>query len=227
MEGFRYKSVVVTAGIVVLAQLGWVSLTHGWADLLALQGRVTLLAWDTGAQRLKLNEADWQQAQSRLERALALTPGDAGLTEDLGRLHEIRTQRLPATSPAVPAELKLALDYLRRSLRVRPTSPYTWANIAIVKSRQGALDAEFQQAIARAALLGPWEPDVQLALADIGFRNWKQLPATTRATIQANLQRGLKHRADRLFDLARRTGGLNVLCATPGVARSKRALACL
>lgn len=227
MEGFRYKSVVVTAGIVVLAQLGWVSLTHGWADLLALQGRATLRAWDTGAQRLKLNETDWQKAQARLERALALTPGDAGLTEDLGRLHEIRTQALVATSPAGAAGLNQALDYLRRSLRGRPTSPYTWANLAMVKSRQGALDAEFLRAIERAALLGPWEPEVQLALADIGFRDWNRLPAVTRSTIHANMQRGLKRQADRLFDLARRTGRLDVLCATPDVARSKRAIACI
>lgn len=225
MAGFRFKGLVTSVGIAVLALLGWVSLTHAWADLLAFQGRATLRAWDTGARRL--NEADLQGAQLRLERALALTPGDAALAEDLGRLHELRTQGLRASGAAGVAGLNQSLDYLRRSLRGRPTSPYTWANLALVKSRQGALDAEFLRAIERAALLGPWEPEVQLALADIGFRDWARLAPATRAAVHQAMQRGLKRQSDRLFDLATRYGRLDVMCATPGVARSKRALACI
>ena len=49
---------------------------------------------------------------------------------------------------------------------MRPGSPYVWASIALLKLRLGEMDAEFYGALERAARLGPWEPAVQIAIAD-------------------------------------------------------------
>src|SRR5204862_10585 len=124
---------------------------------------------------------EWLLAQSRLEKALRLNPGDPGVAEDLGRLHEIRARGAP--SAVSKAELQRALGYFKISAAARPTSPYTWANIAFAQSRLGVIDADFYRAIDNAALLGPWEPEVQLTLADIGFRYWDRMPKSARATI--------------------------------------------
>lgn len=209
--------------LALLSVLASVALRHGWADLLAFQGRALVNGWDKRPDAPGAPE--WALAQARLERAAELDPGDPGIAEDLGRLHELRARAVAGAD--IRAELGLALGYFRRSLDRRPTSPYTWANLAFVKSRLGTLDAEFYRAIDTAASLGPWEPEVQLALAEVGVRYWDRLPEATRRIIHAAIGRGLKRQDGKLFDLALAYGRMDVMCATPGVARSKRAIRCI
>jgi cytochrome c-type biogenesis protein CcmH/NrfG len=217
------KRAVGWFGVVLMSVLAFVALKHGWADLFAFQGRAVIRTWDR--EQRSFSNDEWMAAQSRLERSLSLNPGDPSVSEDLGRLHELRTRALPGTGTA--AELGVAMDYLRRSLRARPTSPYTWANLAFVKSRLGTLDDEFYHSIQNAALLGPWEPEVQLLLADIGFRYWNRMPKTAQEAIHGAIQRGLKRQDAKLFELASRYGRIDVMCATPGVSRSRRAIRCI
>ncbi len=221
------KTVLGLAGIAFLALLAGVAGARSWADLQAYQGRSFMATWEKRADRPAA--AEWALAQTRLERALALDSGDAALTEDLGRLHEMRTRAgLPESAgPASATELGRALDYLRQSLARRPTSPYTWANIAVVKSRLGEFDEELFRAIANAARLGPWEPGVQFALADLGLGNWARLPRATQDIVQGAIGRGLKRQDQALFDLAAGHDRMSVMCATPGVARSKLAIRCI
>lgn len=112
-------------------------------------------------------------------------------------------------------------------MRLRPGSPYTWSNIALLKARLPEADREFETALRNAARLGPWETDVQIALADAGFRHWDALAPETRAVLRANAARALRRQDAKLFELARRTGRLDVLCALPGVERSRLARACI
>jgi len=225
MLGPVSRTLATAAGIVVLGVLARVSLGQGWADLLTYQARTTLNAWT--AEDPPPLPAARDLAQERLEQAQASDPRNPAIAEDLGRLHELRTLGAPGTDPVAAAELRESLAYFERSLALRPTSPYTWASIAFVKSRLGVLDAGFLRAIERAAQLGPWEPEVQMTLADIGFRYWDQLPAASRETIHAAMYRALKRQDEKLFSLATRYRRLDVLCTTPGVTRSRRALACI
>lgn len=216
------RMVVALAGIGILSMLAFVSLRLAWSDILAYQGRSILKGREQGRTPA---EEEWIVAQARLERSLQLSWGDPGTAEALGRLHEARAYSLQ--EPASKAELRQALAYFRRSALARPTSPYSWANIAFTQSRLGNLDEDFDAAIGNAAALGPWEPEVQIALADIGFRYWNRLPKTTRDVIHQSIFRGLKRQDGRLFELAERYGRLDVMCATPGVARSRRAVRCI
>jgi len=217
------KATFGSMAVALLALLAFVALKHGWADIAAFQGRALTRSWDRDPKPFSKDE--WMVAQSRLENSLSLNPGDPGVSEDLGRLHELRTRALQGTDTA--AELAVAIDYLRRSLRTRPTSPYTWANLAFVKSRLGSLDDEFYNSIQNAALLGPWEPEVQLLLADIGFRYWSRMPKEAQNIVHGAIHRGLKRQDAKLFELASRYGRIDVMCATPGVSRSKRAIRCI
>lgn len=145
----------------------------------------------------------------------------------MARLYEYRTLPLKAGDAVTQGYLRQALEYQREAVRRRPGSPYTWANIALLKARLPETDREFETALRNAALLGPWEPEVQIAIADAGFRNWSLLAPETRAALRANVARTLRWQDAKLFDLARRTGRLDVLCAAPGVQRSKLAHACI
>ena len=47
------------------------------------------------------------------------------------------------------------------ALGLRPTSPYTWSNLAAVRYRLGDTGPAFERALANAAAMGPQEPEVQ------------------------------------------------------------------
>jgi hypothetical protein len=91
-----------------------------------------------------------------------------------------------------------------------------------VKFRLGERDAEFRSAIDNAARLGPWEPGVQRALADIGFAGWRELPAPVRATIAAAIERALYTQPKVIERLAKIDDRAAAFCADPlsrGAAR--------
>ncbi len=221
MEGFRVKTILVTAGIAMLAILGWISMRHGWADLRAAQAHVPLWAAIKGTKRLSAEE--WARAEAHLQQALVLDPGDPSIMEDLGLLE---MNRALVSRPRVAAGLERAVGYFRQSLRARPSSPYAWANLALAKSWLGALDVEFLYAIERAATLGAWEPEVQLTLDNIGFRAWDRLPPASRETLHQTMRRSLKRQEQVLFDMAAHFGRMDVLCATPEIQRAKLAKRC-
>ena len=89
------------------------------------------------------------------------------------------------------------------------------------------VDREFEAALRNAALLGPWEPGVQIALADAGFRHWGTLAPETRVALSANALRTLRRQDAKLFEIARLHGRLGALCAIRGVERSRLARACI
>jgi tetratricopeptide (TPR) repeat protein len=173
--------------------------------------------------------AEWARARDALREAHALDPHQPNYVESIGRLYHLRALPLPTSEPLARDYAAQALEYYRQSLARRPGSPYAWANVAQMKGRMGDLDAEFDAALGHADALGPWEPDVQLAVADAGFSNWAKLKDASRAAVRSSAGRALlwPEQSPRLFALARRTGRLDVVCALPGVARTPQASACI
>jgi len=186
-----------------------------------------MLARSWEAKRRLPSADEWKQGHGKLTEARALDPGQPNYLEDIARLHELRALSQKAGEVPGQEDLRQALAYQREAARRRPGSPYTWTNIALLKARLAEADREFEAALRNAALLGPWEPEVQIALADAGFRNWDALAPDTRTALRANTVRALRWQDAKMFELARRTGRLDVLCATPGVQRSPLARACI
>ena len=211
--------------LAALAALCALALPRGLADLRAFEARSLYRSWELKHRQPSVEE--WTLAHSRLREARELDPGQPNYLEDIARLYEVRALPLKAGDALAQEYLRQALDYQRRAVRMRPGSPYTWANIALLKSRLPEPDREFETALRNAALLGPWEPEVQIALADAGFRHWGALAPETRAALNANATRALRRQDAKLFELARRTGRLHVLCAVRGVERSPLARACI
>jgi hypothetical protein len=219
------RVVVGTLGIAALLALAGLALQRGWADILLFQGRVPLRAWEN--QRAIPGDSDWALAHERLQRARDLDSRNPTTAEETGRLHELRARSKRASAQPSQAELRLALEQFRLSLWLRPGSPYSWANLAYVKSLLGQRDEEFVAALRAAVEFGPWEPEVQIQVAEIGFRDWERLPPGARAHVRSAVAKGLKRQDETLFSLALAHGRLDVICTISGVARAKRALLCI
>ena len=208
-----------------LAALCALALPRGLADLRAFEARMLSRAWDAARRQPTADEL--ARAHDFLQEARELDPGQPNILEDIARLEELRALSRKSGDASAPEHLRQALALQRQAARLRPSSPYTWANIALLKSRLAEFDREFEGALRNAALLGPWEPDIQIKLADLGFRHWSVLAPETRTALESNAARALYRQDAQLFDLARRSGRLAVLCAVRGVERSRLARACI
>jgi len=206
----------IARGALCLSTLGVLlalALPRGLADLYGYEARVEYNAWE--AKRRPPTEEEWSSARDHLGDAQALDPGHPAYREDIARLYELRNS------------LREALAYQRQAARLRPSSAYTWASIARIKANLPEPDQEFEAALRNAALLGPWEPAVQLAIADAGFHHWGTLAPETRVALSGNALRTLRRQDGKLFELARRHGQLAALCGMRGVERSRLARACI
>ena len=201
--------------IAALVALCALALPRGLADLRAFEVRMFFKSWET--KRREPTAEEWTLALGKIQEARDLDPGQPNYHEDIARLYQF-----PAHE-----DLRKALDFQKQAVRLRPGSPYTWANIAQLKARLPEPDGEFETALRNAALLGPWEPEVQLMIAEAGFRHWNTLTPETRVAMRSNATRALRWQDAKLFTLARRTGRLDVLCGLTGVQRSPLSRACI
>lgn len=216
---------ILAGGLAIFAFAALVAaaLPRGLADLRAFEARQFIRNWENKAAAAPA--ADWERARDDLLQARGLDPGHPGYLEDLALLYEYRGLR--AASGPAREDFGRALELLRAEAARRPSSSYTWAGIALLKARLGTPDAEYETALRNAMALGPWEPPVQLAVADAGLRYWNRLAPETSAALRANLTRSLRWQDKAIFDLARRLGRLDVICATAGVSRSPLARTCI
>ncbi len=219
------RGAILLAALASLSLLCALALPRGLADLRAFEARIAVRSWE--AKRRQPAPEELTGVHGLLTEARKLDPGHPAFLEDIARLHELRAAPLKPGDALARDELRQALELQRQAARLRPSSPYTWANIALLKSRMAEPDREFESALRHAALLGPWEPAVQVALADSGFRHWDTLAPETRASLVANSGRMLRRQDVKLFELARRSGRLGVVCALKGVERSRFARACI
>lgn len=104
---------------------------------------------------------------------MALERFNPHFVEQAARLQELRVLGLQSRDPALRDGLRQSLARYREAAAMRPGSPYVWAGIAMLKARLNDMDFEFYGALERAARLGPWEPQVQIALIDLGLATWR------------------------------------------------------
>jgi hypothetical protein len=125
----------------------------------------------------------------------------------LGRL-ALFTRGDEATDRAI-ASFTLALEQ-------RPSSPFTWASLVEALYRKGDVGARFEQAIKQAAEMGPWEPEVQLTIADYGLAVWNEVSPSTRIQIERLVSNGMVRNAPELMQISLRRGRLGVACGYLG-----------
>lgn len=216
--------ILCVAAMFCLCVLAYTAGRWGLADLNAVEPRSAIRQWAAG--KAMPVPGDVEAVRIALERVLRLEPDDPGVKEELGFVHGWAAAQAFAGGDGAQ-HAAAALRYLHTAVRERPVSSYAWAALAAAKWRMRITDAQFEHALREASRLGPWEPQVQLALVDTGLQAWPVLPATTRQVVQDTVGRSLLRQDAAVFAIARKHGRLDVVCGARGVARSRFAYACI
>jgi tetratricopeptide (TPR) repeat protein len=206
-----------TAGSVLLFAGIYAAGARGLADADYYPARRAMAQW--AADKRAPAPAALDAVQAALERASAHAPSNPLYVEELGRLYEMRA--LPLQLPASRPLLEKSRAQFRRAAALRPGSPYAWSNLALVKFRLGEMDFEFYGALDRAARFGPWEPAVQLTLADIGLAGWRWLALPGKLTVLGAIERGMLRQGKDIDRLAALHPAASAFCADP-LVRARR-----
>jgi hypothetical protein len=205
--------VTIAAGLALcLLAMAVVALRWGRADAMHREAEREMARWQHDRSMPGL--AEWLETRDALAQALRLDPRNPAIAESNGLLHSQRVQE--GSGSGVFQEE--ALGFFEEAAVRRPTSPYTWANIALTRYRLGRTDAKFMAALSQAQRLGPWEPEVQLIAADFGLAMWDEMDAAGRAELKATLARGAKRQGAQVVQLAEKRGRLGLVCEIPELA---------
>ncbi|MBE0619351.1 MAG: hypothetical protein IH605_02040 [Burkholderiales bacterium] len=219
-----YRILITLVATAVFGYAAYASAKRGLADWNSMRARHEIAGW--AEHRATPPPERLQEAITTLIDALALAPNDPTLIEHLGTALELRASASAAGSEMRRLSLTAALIYFRRAAALRPSSPYTWANILLAKYRLAQLDNEFFDAMRNALDLGPWEPAVQLIVADVTLGAWDKLDNGLRAHANENLRRAALRQADGLARLATDRGRIDLVCAA-AFDRMKSRLKCV
>ncbi len=196
------RAVVLVPAVAFLVFLSFWSVRWGAADSLAYGATREINTWTaTGASP---GIDTWMWVRSDLQRAERLSPSDPAIAELLGVLHLQRAGRAEFS--------ELALEYFARALALRPSSPYTWANMAEARYRLGMTQPPFETILVQAHRLGPSEPETQRLLAELGLALWDELQPETRRAVETAISAGMKRNPLEILRISERRGRLRLAC---------------
>jgi len=181
----------------------------GLADIENQKVRSSIKQWENDFE--SFNAEDWNMVISHAKAALDKDPHNPDLLTLMGNVYEwnsFQTDREPQNYQ----NRKLALDYYRQAVLLRPQWPYTWSGIALLKYRMLEIDEEFKQALTNATDLGPWEPHIQKIITEIGLSAWGELENRQRLIVVENIMRGLTMQPRVILDILRKYNQLRMVC---------------
>ena len=216
----RSRSFVALFAATILAAGIYAAALRGLADAHYTNARLALAAGAPAGAPAGANAADRTPRPEAIGPALAslrearmFEPSNPHYVEQVARLRELQALGLDARDPAKREGLRQSLAQYREAAAMRPGSPYVWASIAMLKVRLNDMDFEFYGALERAGRLGPWEPQVQIAMVDVGLASWSWLAKPGREWVLGALERGLLRQEPEIKRIAAIHGTLPQLCA--------------
>ena len=193
---------VAVPTIVVLGLECGLAVRDGFADSTVLAANLEMRTWDASGAQPGMETLRW--VREDLIHALASVPDEPTTHELLGSL--------AAYELGEPSSKDVALDQYRAALRLRPSSPHTWLQMAEVRYRTGDTGASFERELRRAAELGPSEPEVQRVGTFLGLAVYDELTPQTRNAVDALLRAGMRRDALEMMQISSRRGRLDVSC---------------
>lgn len=130
-------------------------------------------------------------------------PRDPSLRELLGVLD---------ARVGTPEYLREARVQLVAALERRPSSAYSWADLAEVDYRAGDTKGLFEKELVNAARLGPYEPEVQRTVANLGLAVWDEIEPGTRDAVDGMVAAGMRRNPLVILQIAERRGRLVIAC---------------
>ena len=203
----------------VMGVAGWVAfegqrLIH--ADALSLGARKQVGLWASGAEAPPAAPA-WDEAHEALQAALAVTPDNPGLQEQLGDLHAVAGRRDWAEQALRAGHFGNAVSAYRKAIALRPTDSRTWAGLAAAHQGLGETGPPMQQAWKRALQLGPNEGHVQPMLLEMALATWTTATPQMQDWVSRFFDDGSESQRKALNLLADRHG-LQFEPSAPGAA---------
>lgn len=188
--------------VIVICLWGIYHAVHmGVADVLAYRAQYAIKSWEKEGRLPSEDEVN--KAIVNASSAVSWEPGNpeylnlyARLLTYKGLVHWGGGQFNSITEEAVAL--------YQQSSQLRPNWPYTWANLALVKSYRSEFDDLFNESVSKAVTFGPWEPDVHTTLTEAGLFGWNKLSKEGRKLIAANIHRGLRFSRKEIATMVRR-----------------------
>jgi hypothetical protein len=193
---------VAIPAILVLAAFASQAMRLGSSGERVYRSAQEMATWRASGHEPEAAGVEWLIADLRAARVEA--PGDPNIEELLGTLALKRIDR--------PGFLDEALAHFRRAVDLRPTSPYSWADIVAADYRKGDTAGEIQAAIRNAARMGPAEPEVQRTVIDYGLALWDEEAPRTRQAVETAITGAMKRDPAEALQIAERRGRLAVAC---------------
>ncbi len=208
------KPLVAVTSIIVLLMFCWIPIRWGLADVYAYQARYQWQKWQQDAHA---ELALWLAARDHLRRAIRLNPKNAEYLESMGRLYEEKGRHSSALDGESNPFLVESVNYFEQSLKLRPGSAMTWANLALAHYQLNQLGGPFRHALHRAVSLGSWEPGVLDIVSDVGLGAWSSVAPETQQLVTENIKRQARHRAPQLWNSAQVHDQIDLVCGTLSV----------
>jgi hypothetical protein len=177
--------VLVAALLLVLGYSLCLALRVGFADVYAAPAKAYLHAKRDAGRALTRDE--WQVIHDTLARALALSPDDPESLSELGRLYRTLLEAKGLDADQILQYGNGSAFYYQAALALRPTWPWDWADLALVKYQQYQdSSSAYQAALVQVVEFGPRESSLQDRVVDLGSHSWAALgPAAARAVLTA------------------------------------------
>ena len=220
MKALSGTSVAAVSGAVLLVAASIIAARWGMANAVATDVLSMKAEWQNRfVQSGQLpTEHQRQNVYAELNAARGLDPRNPDLMEQAGALLATPVAVTDAgqvgeSSGATKLQVQQeAINAFSAAVVARPVSAYAWVNLALSKYQAGQVDAVLYRALDNAARLGPWEPDVQLAVTDLGFALWEDMPRVLRPTVIQTVTNAQQRYADRVFGIAERRGRMVLAC---------------
>jgi hypothetical protein len=198
MASFAKKSLPWVA-VAFLCLILFLALRNAGAQLFLLSARADMDAWST--QQRSHSASESSSIMSQLEWAVRLADADPTTHENIARLSLIRATSISDVEQRRQV-LQQGVTEIHIALALSPASPYRWTQLLMLKRELGEYDAEFRYALHRAVELGPWEPTLLVAQADVGLSAWDAMPPEEQALIQQVFVRGLQRQSKAMQGVA-------------------------
>jgi hypothetical protein len=206
---------LAVSAMLFLGWHGWVAGRNGLSDVYA-RPAIDYLENKSGAD-FRISEAEWQAVYESISRADELMPGSPRYLDNLGWLEQTKLDLLADALDIdkVDTHTRAAEGHYRSAVAARPTWPYYWGSLALVKYRRGDFDTdEYSVALANAARFGPWKDDSQRLVADLGSDTLEFLSPHAQRAVVVNLEQGLSRQSDAILEIVY---DWEAVCETAGV----------
>jgi len=208
-KSFR-RRVIAGALIVALALLMFKAGNEGVSNLYAQSAHMEIERWSAPGFRLRGDEG--ARVAQYLAKSLKFSPSNPWPLEEMGAL-QLRGMGVVRDPQLALAAVRSANAHYRLALAQRPTSPFSWANLALTKLYLDEQDDELFRALERAEELGPWEPEVQQTVVFVGLTVWNRLNAAQQHAVMRAMQRGAQRNPGKIAEIVKTFNRIDLFCA--------------